>query len=107
MVRFSQKRPPGGSLRLLIIILTAFLLPSAVFAEGFIFTHLDHDCIGDHCPVCLQIEIAQNLLKGLGRIGLFALAACLITQILVIIKSSLCFSVLPQTLVGLKVQYNF
>ncbi|GHV82950.1 hypothetical protein AGMMS50212_02900 [Spirochaetia bacterium] len=99
MVGFSQKR-------LTLIVLTACLALAAVFAESFVFTNLDHDCLGEHCSVCLQIEIAQNVLEGLGRIGLFALAACIILQILVIIKNRLRFSFFPQTLVGLKVQYN-
>jgi hypothetical protein len=99
MVKFSQKRLP-------LIVLMALLLPAAVFAEGFVFTHLDHDCIGEHCSVCLQIEISQSLLEGLGRIGILALAARLILQILIIIKNRLCFSILPQTLVGLKIKYN-
>ncbi|GHT58015.1 hypothetical protein FACS1894109_11410 [Spirochaetia bacterium] len=106
MVKLSQKLLPNGSRRLPLIVLTVFLALSAVFAEGFVFTHLDHDCTGNYCSVCLQIETARNLLEGLGRIGLFALAACLIPQILVIIKRRLSFSFFPQTLVGLKVQYN-
>ncbi|GHU60175.1 hypothetical protein FACS189444_6740 [Spirochaetia bacterium] len=106
MVTFLQKRLPGRSPRLPLIILTACLTLSAVFAEGFVFTNRNHDCTGAHCPVCLQIEIAQNLLEGLGRFSSLALAACLIPQILVILKSRLCFSFVPQTLVGLKVQYN-
>jgi hypothetical protein len=99
MVKFSQKRLP-------LIVLTACLALSAVFAEGFVFTHLDHDCIGEHCSVCLQIEIAQSLLEGLGRIGILALAACLIPQIFVIIKNCLYYSIVPQTLISLKVKYN-
>lgn len=106
MVKFLQKRLPGGSLRLPLIVLTACLALSAVFAGGFVFANLNHDCIGEHCSVCLQIEIAQNLLEGLGHFTYGALAACLVPQIFVIIKSRLCFSVLPQTLVELKVQYN-
>jgi hypothetical protein len=91
---------------LLLIVLTACLALAAVFAESFIFTHLDHDCIGEHCSVCLQIEIAQGLLEGLGRIGLLALAACLIPRILVNTKSRLSFVVVPHTLVDLKIKYN-
>ncbi|GHU92154.1 hypothetical protein FACS189479_00160 [Spirochaetia bacterium] len=106
MVKILRKRLPGGSLRLPLIVLTACLALAAVFAEGFVFTSLDHDCTGEHCSVCLQIEIAQNLLKGLGRIGLFALAACLIPQTTLIIKSRLSLALAPQTLVGLKTKYN-
>ena len=106
MGKFSQGRLRGGRLRLLLIVLTACLALAAVFAESFVFTHLAHDCTGEHCSICLQIKIAQNLLEGLGRIGLFALAACFILQIRISIKNWLCFYVFSQTLVGLKVQYN-
>ncbi|MDR0878819.1 MAG: hypothetical protein LBN21_12265 [Treponema sp.] len=99
MVRFPRNR-------LLLIALTVFLVFTAVFAEGFVFTHLDHDCIGEHCSVCLQIQIAQSLLEGLARFGIFAIAAGLILQTFVIIKSRLSFVTIPLTLVELKIKYN-
>ncbi|GHV27150.1 hypothetical protein AGMMS4952_08370 [Spirochaetia bacterium] len=68
-----QKRHPGGIRRLPLIAMMAFLLPTAIFAESYVFTNLDHYCTGEHCPICLQIEIAKNLLEGLGRIGIIAL----------------------------------
>ncbi|MDR3337436.1 MAG: hypothetical protein LBT16_09550 [Treponema sp.] len=58
MVKFPQKR-------LFLIVLTSCLVLAALGAEIFILTHLDHDCDGPECPVCLQIETAQNVLKGL------------------------------------------
>jgi hypothetical protein len=58
MVRFPQKRP------LFIVLAVCFVL-AALTAEIFVFTHADHDCEGGACPVCLQMEIAQNILKGL------------------------------------------
>jgi hypothetical protein len=105
MVRFLQKRLPGGNRRLPFIVLTLVLILAAVFAEVFVFTSLDHDHTGEHCSVCLQIEIA-HLLERLGRICLFAFAACLIPQTFVIMKNRLCFSVVPQTLIELKIKYN-
>jgi hypothetical protein len=52
--------------RLIPLVLTASLLFAALSAEIFIFTHFDHDCCGLDCPVCLQIQTAQNILKELG-----------------------------------------
>jgi hypothetical protein len=105
MVRLLQKRFPGGNRRLPFIVLTVFLILAAVFAGVFVFTSLNHDHTEEHCSVCLQIEIA-HLLERLGRICFFAFAACLIPQASVIMKSCLCFSVVPQTLVEIKIKYN-
>jgi hypothetical protein len=73
MVTVAKKRLPGGNPRLPLIVLTACLALAAVSAEFFVFTHLDHDCIGENCSVCLQIEIAQRVLEGLGHIGIIVL----------------------------------
>jgi hypothetical protein len=67
MVGFSRKR-------LLLIVITACVALAAVFAQAFVFTHLEHDCVGEDCPVCLQIETALSLLKGLGLLGAIAFA---------------------------------
>jgi hypothetical protein len=50
----------------ILIMLTVCLALAALGAELFTATHLDHDCDGLDCQVCLQIESARNLLKGLG-----------------------------------------
>jgi hypothetical protein len=81
------------------------IFAAAVFAEVFVFTNLDHDHTGEHCSVCLQIKIT-HLLEGLGRICFFAFAAGLIPQTSVITKRCLCFSIVPETLVELKIKYN-
>jgi hypothetical protein len=47
--------------KILFIVLTACFAFSVVFAE--IHTAADHDCIGEGCPVCLQIEAAEYFLK--------------------------------------------
>jgi hypothetical protein len=91
--------------RLLLALLTACLVFAAVFSEGFVLANLNHVHTGEHCSLCLQIEIAQKLLEGLGRIGLFALAACLAPESSVL-KNLLCFSFAPQTLVAQKIKNN-
>jgi hypothetical protein len=88
MVTVPQKRLSCGSPRLPLIVLTACLALAAVSAEVFVFTHLDHDCIGEHCSVCLQIEIAQRVLEGLGRIGIIVLAIGFFAKAKKIIKST-------------------
>ncbi|MDR1216609.1 MAG: hypothetical protein LBK25_08005 [Treponema sp.] len=92
--------------RFWLIVLTACLTVIAIFAEFFICTHLDHDCVGDACSICLQIEVAQHLLEKLGRLGAMALLAFALgnyTKILVKLSVVFCSSITP---VSLKIKIN-
>ncbi|MDR1420043.1 MAG: hypothetical protein LBI86_06695 [Treponema sp.] len=57
MIRF-----PWG--RLLFAVLAACFVFAVLAAETTAFTHLDHECGGAACPVCLRVEIARAILKG-------------------------------------------
>jgi hypothetical protein len=50
---------------LLFLALAVCMIFSFVFAEVLIAEEHDHDCIGEGCPFCLAIEIANNFLKSL------------------------------------------
>jgi hypothetical protein len=91
--------------RLLLALLTACLASAALLSEGFVLANLNHAHTGEHCSLCLQIEAAQKLLEGLGRAGLFALAACFALESSAL-KNRLCFSFAPQTPVSLKTKNN-
>ncbi|MDR1933550.1 MAG: hypothetical protein LBQ57_12105 [Spirochaetales bacterium] len=99
MAKFSRKR-------LFLVILAACFAFAAISAEVFILTHIEHPCCGEECPVCLQIEIAQDALKGLGLAGaavfglVFTLNINRITE-----KLRPCFICLP-TPVALNVKSN-
>jgi hypothetical protein len=42
------------------LILCVSFMALSFFSEAFILDHTDHDCCGDGCPVCLQIQWAQD-----------------------------------------------
>jgi hypothetical protein len=88
-----------------LALLTACLVFVSVFSQGFILANLNHVHAGEHCSVCLQMEIAQKLLEGLGRVGLFALVFCLAPQSSAV-KNRLFLFVVPRTLVALKIKNN-
>jgi hypothetical protein len=91
--------------RLSLIVITACLALAAVSADVFVFTHLDHDCTGEDCAVCLQIEIAQNLIELMGRIGLFILVAGIFASALRLIRKSQVFSTVFASPILLKVKF--
>jgi len=88
MAGFSAQRPPHCGLRVKStgfrtgpIVLTACIALSVVCVHASVFTHIDHDCAGGDCLVCLQIEAAKNLLKGLALISIIALYRTVHAQI--------------------------
>jgi hypothetical protein len=92
--------------RFLLIIFAVCITLSLIFAGTFALTHLNHDCYGDECPVCLQIEIAQNILKGLILISLIILFAGIEGRAKVVKNSIFSYIFFPSPVL-LKVKFTF
>lgn len=49
-------------------ILAAFILVCVVitvlFSAVFVLTHTNHDCIGDGCPVCAEIQYMPKRIEN-------------------------------------------
>jgi hypothetical protein len=58
--------------RLFLVTLAAMFIFTAFFAGAFVLFHIDHDHSAEGCAVCLQIETAQNLLRGLALAAAFS-----------------------------------
>jgi hypothetical protein len=89
----------------MLLIPAACIAFSVVFTETLISAEHDHDCTGEGCPVCLQIEAAKCFLKNLklAVIGLL-FSICLLFSVQVRIKPA-CFIPLLSP-VALKVRFN-
>jgi hypothetical protein len=88
-------------------ILTAWLALAVVFTGVFVFEELEHECTGEHCCICLQIEIAIRLIEAFGRIGVIALVAGSAAVLAgVSAKAPTVFPPVPATPVSLKIKYN-
>jgi hypothetical protein len=88
------------------VVFAICLILAILFTGTFAFTHLDHDCAGEDCTVCLHIEAARNVLKGLVLAGFVALFISLEGRQ----KTgapSVFFRTLSPSLVALKVQFAF
>jgi len=56
----------------LLLILAVFIVFGVVSAETLIAAEHDHDCIGENCPICLQIEVAKCFLRAFNLAGFIA-----------------------------------
>jgi len=84
-----------------------FLIPAVciAFSEDLNAAEHDHDCIGEGCPVCFQIEAAKCFLKNLrlALIGLF-LTVCLALSVQ--INRKIVYFIPFLSPVALKVRFN-
>jgi hypothetical protein len=79
---------------------------TALFSEGYILFHQNHDCSGEECPLCLLIQRVENFfrdLKGAASYPGFS-ASALLTAVF-ILKFAL-FRFVPLSAVQLKVKMN-
>lgn len=95
------------SVKKVILLTLAFCIAfSLVFAEIHAVRCLNHNCILANCPICLQIEIANNFLKVLKMAGMILLfSGCMLffTGILQTHPGPAAYSLSP---VALKVRFN-
>ncbi len=70
-----------------ILSFCAVVLMSAVliFSVVIIASEADHDCIGDGCPVCAQIEFCGSLLKTVLKSAVLLLAAAAVCWFVILI----------------------
>ena len=91
---------------MLLLVPAVCLSFSVFFSETTIYSNHDHDCIGEDCPICLQIETADNFLKTLKPASIyFLLLACFVFFALSP-KNSAGFNIYFLSLIGFKVRFN-
>jgi hypothetical protein len=57
--------------KMLFLVLAMCIAFSVVFTGNLVAGEIEHDCIGENCPVCLHIETAKGFLKALKTAGSF------------------------------------
>jgi len=90
------------ALFILIVIVTAFSM-----ATYYIVDYTDHDCTGDGCPICMQLNECNQILRVIKHLSLNESTLLLLLLILFFICSNNNYLHVSQyTLVRLKVRLN-
>lgn len=50
--------------RIIVIILTVLFLLSLIFTSLYVYANAEHECIGEGCPVCAEIQSCEDFLKS-------------------------------------------
>jgi hypothetical protein len=61
---------PCGSAGRLSVLASVWLAVAVIFAGVFVIEERDHDCPGEACHVCQEIQIAQRLIEAFVRLGI-------------------------------------
>jgi len=90
----------------LLLIVTACTVFSVIFTEALIAGEHDHDCIGEGCPICLQIAAANNFHRALKLASLFTFFAVFLAGRAALQKKYTEFIFYLLSPVKLKVRFN-
>ncbi|MGN0571418.1 MAG: hypothetical protein ACI4K9_04480 [Candidatus Fimenecus sp.] len=92
--------------RIAAILLAVTVLFVMLYSALFIAVEANHDCVGENCPICYQINVCQNVLKNLSLAVCATAFAAAFTHILCGSISICTDSVQSYTLVSLKVKLS-
>lgn len=90
--------------RIMAVVVAVLLLLVILLSYGFIIENAHHNCTGEDCPVCMQLERAEQTVSGLKLISISSflmVVICVFTQLCAILFESFC---VKNTLISLKVE---
>lgn len=92
--------------RVLVFVMAVSLLFLVTFAAFYIGSEINHDCIGDNCPICCQVNMCESTVKSISS-GIGTIAPAVATLVFLILDVSADPEVrLFDTLVSLKVKLS-
>ncbi len=86
-----------------LVLLVAFIM---LFSVLFIALEAGHDCCGEDCAVCAQIQVCENLLRNLLTAAAPVAAAWCLYALSRVFADTDCCAVHPHTLIALKVKLS-
>lgn len=96
----------AGKRTRLTAALTALIIMLVIFCSSvFIIEHIDHDCTGSDCAVCMELTQFRSNLHILGTavspVSVAAVLIIMVTELTLSVRTALCSS---STLITLKVE---
>lgn len=100
----TDKKKSFYNKKVIAILLAAFMLISILFSYHFIIENAHHDCTGEKCSICLQLEEAAQFISSIKFVSIlsFTMAVlCIFTKWVAHETKDICVN---NTLVSLKVK---
>lgn len=90
--------------RIISLVLAAAVFFAMLYSALYIAAEANHDCVGENCPICYQINVCKNTLKNLSLAVCAVAFAAAFTHTLCRSISSCANVTQSYTLVSLKVK---
>ncbi len=90
--------------RIISLVIAAAVFFAMLYSALYIAAEANHDCVGENCPICYQINICKNTLKNLSLAVCAVAFAAAFTHALCRSVSSGADVTQSYTLVSLKVK---
>lgn len=88
------------------ILLTILIIFSLFFSAFFIAAETEHDCTGDNCPICHEIQVCLQTLNTIGTALGVTVTVFAVIRFLVIRIAAVFRRFVSRTLVSLKVKMS-
>ena len=92
--------------KIVAVLLAVTFLFVMLGSALFIAAEVDHDCVGENCPICFQINVCRNTLKSLSLAVCAAVFAVAFTYTLRVSISAHAETATGNSLVTLKVKLS-
>lgn len=92
--------------RIAAIILAVTVMFVMLGSAFFIAAEADHDCVGENCPICYQLNVCRNTLKSLSLAVCAAVFFAAFTYTLRVSISAHAYTSTSNSLVTLKVKLS-
>lgn len=91
--------------RLALIVAAVFCF-AMLFSALFIIAESNHDCTGENCKICYQINVCEQTLKNLVSVVLAIIISCLIKFLYAKLNGFILLRTYSHSLVTLKVKLS-
>jgi len=92
--------------KILFLAIAVCIAFSVVFITNLTAADIDHDCIGESCPVCLHIEMAKDFLKAFKTANSFSSLTSHLVFTAKIPENNAECNIYPHSPIALKVRFN-
>lgn len=89
----------------LAIMLSVILFVMVFFSYDFVIRNAHHDCSGEECPICIQMESAVQFVSGIKFIPMLSFIGIVLCVLLHRITSIQKIYGVTNTLVKMKVEF--
>lgn len=92
--------------RIIAVIFAVLFALSLIFTFSFIFANANHECVGDECPICAEIQSCEDFLKSVTTVAVVAATAVVVHKFGIIALPSLKGRADNTSLISLKVKLS-